>query len=352
MLYFAILLCYFAFRKGAIMFDKNALIYSEFKTPVTNKNFKNFLPKYSLNFDHKILKSPELLHYYLPAENCKYSISGKSYVLKPKLLSPLALSSLLYVQNFGLFYADKNYYTERSNCDSYMILFTYAGEGTLHYGNKSYTLHSGDGFFIDCNDIHSYQASECGWTHSVLHFYGNNSSIFFKEYLKCGNIIFSEPANGTYHTLLEHLVSTYEKVIPHRELCISNLLTNILTHLVVDSANAKSANPALKDSMQKAVQYMEEHFSEDLSLDFLADYSSVSKFHFSREFHKYTGLPPMEYLIQLRMNQIKLLLTTTNLPANKIAASVGILNEQHFNKLFKKKIGMTPGKYREKYAVY
>ena len=60
----------------------------------------------------------------------------------------------------------------------------------------------------------------------------------------------------------------------------------------------------------------------------------------------------MEYLLQLRMNQIKLLLTTTDLPANKIAASVGILNEQHFNKIFKKKVGMTPGKYRKEYKIY
>lgn len=334
------------------MFDKNTLIYTEHKTPVTSENFKNFLQNHTLDFDYKSFESPELLHYYLPAENCKYSVSGKSYVLKPKLLSPLALSSLLYVQNFALIYADKNYYTERTHCDSYMILFTYAGKGTLHYGNKSYTLQSGDGFFIDCNDFHSYQASSCGWTHSVLHFHGNNSGIFFNEYLKNGNIIFSEPTSGTYHTLLEQLVSTYGKVIPYRELYISNLLTNILTHLVADSANAKSTNPKLKENMQKVVQYMEEHFSEDLSLDFLADYSSISKFHFSREFHKYIGLPPMEYLIQLRINKIKLLLTTTDLPANKIAASVGILNEQHFNKLFKKKTGMTPGKYRKKYTIY
>lgn len=334
------------------MFDKNNLIYTEFKVPVTNKNFKNFLPKYTSDFDYKSLESPELLHYYLPAKNCKYSVSGKSYVLKPKLLSPLALSSLLYVQNLGVIYADKNYYTERSNCDSYMVLFTYAGEGTLNYGGKTYTLHSGNGFFIDCNDFHSYQASECGWAHSVLHFSGNNSDVFFKEYLKNGNIVFSESTSGTYHSLLEQLVNTYEKIIPHRELCISNILTNLLTHLVADSSNAKTASPELKESMQKVVQYMEKHFSEDLSLDFLADYSGISKFHFSREFHKYTGLPPMEYLIQLRMNQIKLLLTTTDLPANKIAASAGILNEQHFNKLFKKKIGLTPGKYRKEYKIY
>ena len=334
------------------MFDKNHLLYSKTQTPVTNANFKEFMSKYTSDFNLKSFESPEMFHYYLPAKDCKYSFSGKSYVLKPKLLSPLALSSLLYVQNFAVIHADKNYYTERSNCDSYMILYTYSGEGTFQYADKTYTLHSGEGFFINCRDFHSYQATECGWSHSVLHFNGNNADIFFKEYLKNGNVIFSESVNGTYHALLEQLVTIYEKVIPYRELCISNALSNLLTHLVTNSSNVKVASPELNESMKKTVQYMEKNFSKDISLNFLAEYSSISKFHFSREFHKYTGLPPMEYLLQLRINQIKLLLTTTDLPANKIAASVGILNEQHFNKIFKKKVGMTPGQYRKEYKIY
>jgi AraC-like DNA-binding protein len=83
----------------------------------------------------------------------------------------------------------------------------------------------------------------------------------------------------------------------------------------------------------------------------MSKFSGISKYYLSREFKKYTGFSPNDYLIQLRVDHAKYLLLSTTLPANKISHIVGIHDMNNFNNLFKRKTGITPGKYRSSYAT-
>ena len=94
------------------------------------------------------------------------------------------------------------------------------------------------------------------------------------------------------------------------------------------------------------MKYMEENYSEQISLDDLAKLTNTNKFHLAKEFKRYTSFSPHDYLIQLRINQARLLLRNTTLPAVKIAYEVGIYDINNFNYLFKKRIGKTPIQYR------
>lgn len=71
-------------------------------------------------------------------------------------------------------------------------------------------------------------------------------------------------------------------------------------------------------SVQQAMKHMEQQFMEDISLDTLAELTRTNKYHLSKEFKRYTGFSPHDYLIWLRINQAKILLKTTNLPATKL----------------------------------
>ena len=92
---------------------------------------------------------------------------------------------------------------------------------------------------------------------------------------------------------------------------------------------------------------MESNYSSPLTLDELAHFSCMSKYHLSREFKKYIGFSPNQYLIELRLSEAKLMLETTSIPAYKIGAAVGIADENNFISLFRKKTGMTPSAYRK-----
>ena len=103
---------------------------------------------------------------------------------------------------------------------------------------------------------------------------------------------------------------------------------------------------ALPKNIRYLIKYMDSNFTQPLTLDFLSDFAGVSKYYLSREFKKYTGFSPNDYLITLRVNKAKSLLTNTTLPAVKIAHEVGIYDSNNFTNLFKRKTGMTPIQYR------
>lgn len=95
--------------------------------------------------------------------------------------------------------------------------------------------------------------------------------------------------------------------------------------------------------------YIERHFEADLSLDVLAQKVSVSKYHLSREFKKYMGVPPIKYLIAVRLEKAKELLRETEMTITEISEKVGFSDFNNFTNHFKKNVGMTPRSYRSNY---
>ena len=65
--------------------------------------------------------------------------------------SAVARSAFFYVQETGYFKLRESHRAFRKNLDSFLFVMVLSGSGTLMYGNKSYPLHSGSCFFINCN---------------------------------------------------------------------------------------------------------------------------------------------------------------------------------------------------------
>ncbi|OXM85399.1 AraC family transcriptional regulator [Paenibacillus rigui] len=96
------------------------------------------------------------------------------------------------------------------------------------------------------------------------------------------------------------------------------------------------------------MQWIEEHYSEDIQLEDIANALHLSKFYVSRLFQDETGGTIKQYLTARRIKQACRLLQTTALPVEQIGAEVGIPNASYFIRLFKRVVGTTPLKYRRK----
>ena len=94
-------------------------------------------------------------------------------------------------------------------------------------------------------------------------------------------------------------------------------------------------------------QYIELHFTEDLTLDALSKFCCISKYHMIRLFQAHTGFTPHEYIIHLRLLNAENLLRMTTLTCAQVSALSGFANEALFIKHFKKAYEMTPKKYRQ-----
>lgn len=96
--------------------------------------------------------------------------------------------------------------------------------------------------------------------------------------------------------------------------------------------------------MQKFLQYISEHYGEDISLDGLAARANVSKSECLRCFKASMQTTPYKYLTEYRLAKAAELLRSTDEPIGHIADSVGFHQISHFGKCFKEKTGLYRGR--------
>ena len=102
----------------------------------------------------------------------------------------------------------------------------------------------------------------------------------------------------------------------------------------------------LQKEMEYAQQYFQEHYNEDIQIKDYAKSRSMSVSWFLRNFKKFIGQPPAQYLLTIRMNNAVSLLETTDYNVAEISAIIGYDNALYFSRLFKKHKGVSPSEYR------
>jgi AraC-like DNA-binding protein len=103
-------------------------------------------------------------------------------------------------------------------------------------------------------------------------------------------------------------------------------------------------------AVAKARKYIEDHFSDELSLSLLGGLTCLSPFYFARSFKDATGLPPHSYIDGVRARKARKMLDSGESIVST-AISVGYADQSHLTKRFKRVYGITPGQYcRAKHA--
>jgi xylan 1,4-beta-xylosidase len=103
------------------------------------------------------------------------------------------------------------------------------------------------------------------------------------------------------------------------------------------------------DRIRKVLVYVQEHFSEDINLQDVADMVFWSKGHFSREFQKRIGVNFSDYIRKLRLNKAAYMLRTTRKSVTEISLACGFANTNTMIINFRKEFSETPGAYQKKH---
>lgn len=104
-----------------------------------------------------------------------------------------------------------------------------------------------------------------------------------------------------------------------------------------------------KDVVERMIDYFEDHYSEKISLDQIAENMYLSPFYISKIFKSETGDTPIRHLINIRLEKAREMLVGGHAGSiQEVAASVGYDDAYHFSKLFKKRYGMSPSQARKK----
>lgn len=115
--------------------------------------------------------------------------------------------------------------------------------------------------------------------------------------------------------------------------------------------NVNNARSDRAESSQSAVlsstEYIKEHYSEPLSIDFLAERCHLSTSYFYRIFTQVVDTPPNEYIIKTRLTAAQNMLISSDAPIVEIAARCGFNSQSYFSFVFKEHFKMSPKEFRK-----
>jgi len=157
------------------------------------------------------------------------------------------------------------------------------------------------------------------------------------------SLMSSEDGRKVEYTELSGLYGLIEKCGNADEL---HTLLEESARSVVSKVNSYN-NKSIKLILRKAVEYLQQHYHEPITLNEVAEHTFVSTYYISRMFKKEMGKNFVDYLNELRIEKAKELLKDVRYKTYEVAEKVGIPDAHYFSRLFKKYVGKTPTEYRE-----
>ncbi|MBO6164521.1 MAG: helix-turn-helix domain-containing protein [Lachnospiraceae bacterium] len=264
---------------------------------------------------------------------------------------PAALAQPYFATEAGLFLAGRHFDTARTHKDSYLIFYTLSGEGILTQGEQTARLKPGTALVMDCRQPQQYgTAPDCDhWHHYWVHADGPGVEA----------IVGAAPVLMTPVSVSDSLRDTFEHLLRRlpQETAAASLSIGLDIHRIlylITSATLREAEETDRGHaarMEKAAEYIREHYAEELRVEDLAALCHVSRSYFLRLFAQHTGTTPYNFLLRTRITRAKELLEMTDLPMGVIAARVGFGGETNFNARFSAIAGITPGQYRKQALI-
>ena len=121
------------------------------------------------------------------------------------------------------------------------------------------------------------------------------------------------------------------------------MLDKLINHMLASKLHTYG-----KDSVLPAIYYLDSHIMDDVSVPQLAQMCLLNESAFRKAFKLQTGMNPVQYKMQVKINKAKLLLrSTAEIPIETIAENLGFYDNAYFHKVFVKCTGKTPKQYRD-----
>lgn len=255
--------------------------------------------------------------------------------------SEIAKQNLHYLHWGATYQCDASYCVDRDFLDAFIYFFILEGGLHFQYREKKFTAQQNQAVLLDCKLSNYYYADE---PVSFLWFHFSGAScqpMVDMLYLEQGALFSSVNAlqsKEQAQTLLHMLAAPKMD-----ELDASLRIYTLLCVLFPSQKTSIVSHPAIADT----ILYMQQHYSQPLYLDNLSARVNFSMYHFSRLFKKETGISPHDYLLDIRIQKAKELLTSCYHSVETIGEMCGFNSTSHFIRAFSRSTGLTPSRFRK-----
>ena len=254
------------------------------------------------------------------------------------------------------------------------ILYGISGTYEVILNGKCYIFEKGDLVLINSKEVHLINSSsQEGGQYIVLRFepeviynsmFHNHMQLkyvlpFILENSKHQKVIKNTDIEATFiPELLYEILKEMDTEIYGYELAVKNHIGRIFLWILryFYRTNSEFMNSALTNvtfikPLQPSLDYVLEHFSEDLKAADMAALCNMSFSYFSRTFNKQMGMNFNEYVNYIRIMEAEKLLISTNMNITEIANAVGFNTTSYFIKLFKGYKNISPKQFRKEFVI-
>lgn len=261
---------------------------------------------------------------------------------------PAARSTFFYIQEAGCIKSDDSASIHCQNLQAFMLVAVISGHGRLTVGNDSFLLSKGDCFFIDCRVPHFFKNSGCApWELMWIYFSGSSSEQYYEYFLSQSKNVFRTPYFDKVVSAMTQIIEINENKSSNAEIMTSKLIVDLLTIALTSNTADDQYASALGQKLAAVHEYIDESFSEELSLEKIASKFYISKFHLTREYKKIYGMTIFQHIITARINYGKKLLRFSDKSIEEIAHLCGFNDQSYFARQFKKSENLTCFSYRK-----
>ena len=229
------------------------------------------------------------------------------------------------------------------------ILYFTEGMGRVICNMKEFKVGAGDIVFSNGNELHAGCFDERGSVYYCIQLKTDFFNNFIGgEYVSYENLIKSEYARE----LLDKVISEDKKGGYKSAIEINKTLYELFSYLSVNFAHSVLSAQEYKkrfkrlDTFNSVIEYIDAHYYENISVDFIASRFYISTSYFSHLFKKRAKKSLVEYLNETRIRHAKAILENETLSVGEIALKVGFSDINYFSRIFKREVGMTPTEFR------
>lgn len=234
----------------------------------------------------------------------------------------------------------------------FQIIYIASGCGHFHFGRpeNEAVVPAGNIVLYRPKEFQKYEyygadKTEVYW----IHFTGNDVTNILRKYGFADNRrIFSVGTSLEYEQIFKRIIMELQKCQNDYEEIMMLLLRQLLIifHRELTKEHTLK-NDYMNHETDNAVTYFTENYNREINIEEYAASRGMSVSWFIRNFKKYTGYTPLQYIVSIRVSNAQILLETTNYAVNEISRIVGYDNQLYFSRLFHKLKGYSPTEYRK-----
>ncbi|QQZ10056.1 AraC family transcriptional regulator [Heyndrickxia vini] len=243
---------------------------------------------------------------------------------------------------------DKDWHSTNHTHHFTEILYITKGKGTFIFSNQEVPVTEHDLIVINPNIEHTEKSADGDPLEYIA--LGIQGLSFFDPNDSGSQVTFYnfKLEQNVYLFYLQQLIEEVQNQKEDYELIVQNILEILLLKMMRKKAFnlEKTSTQKINKDIAFIKNYIKLHFRENINLDTLAEAGHINKYYLAHSFKKLVGVSPIEYLIQTRIRESKILLETTNYPISNIAAITGFSSQSFFAQSFKRVTNVSPSHYR------